>query len=101
MVSFDVKSLFTNVPIDDVLIILMERLQEDKTLSDRTTLDPYCICYLTELCLRSTYFAFQGQIFKQLKGTAMGSPISPVIANIFMKDFKTTALVTAEYQPTI
>ena len=105
MVSFDVKSLFTNVPIDDVLIILMEKLQDDETLilGDRTTMDPSCtcICYLTELCLRSTYFAFQGQIFKQLKGTAMGSPLSPVVANIFMEDFETTALMTADHQPTI
>ena len=97
MVSFDVKSLFTTVPIDDALIILMERLQSDETLGDRTALDPYCICYLTELCLHSTYFAFQGKIFKQLKGTAMGSPLSPVIANIFMEDFETTALMTADY----
>ena len=71
MVSFDVKSLFTNVPIDDALMILMERLQNGESLGDRTNLDPLCICHLTELCLRSTYFAFQGQIFKQLKGTAM------------------------------
>ena len=42
MVSFDVKSLFTNVPIDDVLIILMERLQGDEILSDRTIVDPSC-----------------------------------------------------------
>ena len=72
-----------------------------KTLGDRTNLDPLCICHLTELCLRSTYFAFQGQIYKQLKGTAMGSPLSPVIANIFMEDFETTALVTADHKPTI
>lgn len=55
MVSFDVKSLFTNVPIDDVLIILMERLQYDETLGDRTTMDPFSTCHLTELCLRSTF----------------------------------------------
>ena len=45
MVSFDVKCLFTNdVPIDDAdaLMILMERLQNDETLGDRTNLDPLC-----------------------------------------------------------
>ena len=73
MVSFDVKSLFTNVPIDDVLIILMKRLQNDVILSDRTNMDPSCICHLTELCIRST---FQGEIFKQLKGTAIMNGIS-------------------------
>ena len=61
----------------------------------------YGICYLTELCLCCTYFIFQGQIFKQLKGTAIGSPLPPVVANIFMEDFETMALMTVDYQPTI
>ena len=99
MVSFDVKSLFTNVPINDAMVILRERLEMDESLGDRTAMSPLQICDLTDLCLNSTYFSFQGQIYKQLKGTAMGSPLSPVIANIFMEDFEQTALVTADYQP--
>ena len=101
MVTFDVKSLFTNVPINDVLVILMERLQLDKKLEDRTAMDPLSICHLTELCLYSTYFAFKRQVYQQRKGTAMGSPMSLVVANIFMEDFETTALATAYYSPTI
>ena len=101
MISFDVKSLFTSVPINVVMTILMERLEADSTLGDRTALDPYQICQLTEKCLGSTYFAFQGQIYQQIQDTAMGSPLSPVIANIFMEDFETTALVTADYQPKV
>ena len=54
MVSFDVKSLFTNVPIDDAMIILVEN---DVTLADTTAPTPTSICHLTELCLRSMYFA--------------------------------------------
>ena len=96
LVSFDVKSLFTNVPIDDALVILMERLSLDDTLPDRTLMDPSLICQLTEQCLRSTYFAFQGQIFK---GLAMDSSLSPVIADLFMEDFENTALATADFQP--
>ena len=94
---------FLNVPIDDAMIILLERLENDESLGDRTALTPDCICRLTELCLRSTYFAFQGNIYmyKQKEGTAMGSPLSPVIANLFMEDFETTALMTAELQPKI
>ena len=36
--SFDVSSLFTNVPIDEAVRIIRERLRNDKTLCDRTTL---------------------------------------------------------------
>ena len=58
LISFDVKSLFTKVPIDLSLQIINRRLREDSTLSDRTTLDPPTITTLTELCLRTTYFQY-------------------------------------------
>ena len=56
MVSFDVKSLFTRVPIQEALQVIEERLREDVTLDDRTLMSPSTICNLTELCMRSTYF---------------------------------------------
>ena len=74
--------------------MLMERLSLDYTLPDRTLMDPSLVCQLTEQSLKSTYFTFQGQIFKQLKGLAMGSPLSPVIANLFVEDFGNMALTT-------
>ena len=36
MVSFDVDALYTNVPIEDALVIIKELLENDETLSDRT-----------------------------------------------------------------
>ena len=38
LVSFDVSSLFTNVPVDETIFVIHERLREDKTLGDRTIL---------------------------------------------------------------
>ena len=32
LVSFDVKSLFTQVPVKDVLIIIKDRLEHDESL---------------------------------------------------------------------
>ncbi len=53
---------------------------------------------LLELCLRSTYFMFDGQIYSQVEGAAMGSPVSPIVANIFMQWFEETALETFPYE---
>ena len=92
LISFDVKSLFTKVPIDLSLEIIDRRLREGNTLSDWTTLDPPTITTLTELCLRTMYFQYGNKFFEQKDGTAMGSPLTPVVANIFMEEFENKAL---------
>ena len=51
LVSFDVVSLFTNVPIDEACNIAKERLLLDNTLHLRTTLSPENIYDLLKLCL--------------------------------------------------
>ena len=40
MVSFDVKSLFTRVPLQEALQVIEERLLQDETLGERTTMTP-------------------------------------------------------------
>ena len=101
MVSFDVKSLFTKVPIDDALHIIKERLEYDESLEERTTLTVHQICNLTELCLRSTYFKYEDVMYEQKDETAMGSPLSPVVANIFMEAFESTVITTSTKQPRV
>ena len=100
-VSFDVSSLFTNVPISDSLQILHQRLLEDSTLSSRTCLTIEEIIEATKLCIESTFFKFKGELYQQTAGLAMGSPISPIVANIFMQDFEQKMLVSFEQAPRI
>ena len=50
------------------------------------------ITSLLEFCLTHTYSLFQGKYYQQTQGAAMGSPISPHIANIFMEEFEVKAL---------
>ena len=47
---------------------------------------------LLKLVLENCVFTFQGNFFKQLHRAAMGSPCSPVVANIYMKYFEDLAL---------
>ena len=99
LVSFDVVSLFTRVPIDDALQAISSHLTQDDTLEDRTAIPVPDICRLTELCLRSTYFMFDSTFFEQVEGAAMGSPLSPVVANLFMEAFEKRALESAVLRP--
>ena len=64
-------------------------------------MSPATICQLTELCLRTTYLEFQEEFYEQVDGAAMGSPLSPVIANIFMEDFEQEALNFVADQPSL
>ena len=82
LVSFDVVSLFTRVPIDLAMGVVKRRLESDKTLEDRTCLSVSSIVTLLKLCLKATYFTFKGEIYQQVFGMAMGSPVSVVVANL-------------------
>ena len=59
------------------------------------------ITSLLEFCLKTTYFQFQGRFYEQLHGAAMGSPISPIVANLYMEDFETKAISSAVLPPSM
>ena len=54
-----------------------------------------------EFCLKNTYFLFQGKFYEQVQGAAMASPISPLIANLFMEEFEVKALSSCPHLPTL
>ena len=97
--SYDVSALFTSVPIDPALKIIKDLLVKDPTLKDRTVIGIDDIILLLEFCLKNTYFSFQGQFFKQVEGAAMGSPVSPIVANLYMEYLEQKALSTAPNPP--
>ena len=84
IISYDVQALFTSVPINPVLDIIKERLANDQDLHKRTTMSVNQIIKLLEFCLNGTSFVYQGQFYQQIEGVAMGSPLSPIVANIYM-----------------
>ena len=101
MLSYDVEALFTSVPIESAISIIKKHLEEDKELHQRTAMSVNQITCLLKFCLNTTYFTFQGKINGQVKGAAMGSSLSPIVANLFMEDLETKALATAPSTPKI
>ena len=101
MMSFDVESLFTSVPVEPSIQIIKKLLEDDKSLHLRTKMTVNQISCLLDFCLKTTYFIFQGKLFEQVKGAAMGLLISPIVANLFMEDLEVKALSTASTPPTL
>ena len=97
--SYDVSALFTSVPIDPALKIIKNLLLKDPTLKHRTVMGIDDIILLLEFCLKNTYFSFQGQFFEQVEGAAMGSLVSPIVANLYMEYLEQKALSTAPHPP--
>ena len=57
------------------------------------------IILLLEFCLKNTYFSSQGQFYELVEGAAMGSPVSPIVANLYMEYLEQKALSTAPHPP--
>ena len=99
--SYDVSALFTSVPIDPALTIIKDLLEKDNTLKERTVMEVSDIILLLEFRLKNTYFSFQGQFYEQVEGAAMGSPVSPIVANLYMEYLEQKALSTCPPPPTV
>ena len=91
LVSFDVKSLFTSIPLQLALDCTKTAINKSHYQPPLPTDD---LMDLLHLCLTSTYFQYNGKHYKQLHGTAMGSPVSVVVAEIVMQNNEEQALAT-------
>ena len=93
--SHDVVSLFTNTPIEKCLDIIKDRIDNDSSLNNRTKLNSNDITELLQFVLTTTYFRFRGSIYRHIFGAAMGSPVSPIVANLFMEKLEQEPIATA------
>ena len=99
LVSFDVVSLFTSIPVDVAVNVAHNRLVNDENLQERTTLPVTDIIELLDFCLSTTNFQYDHKHYKQIHGTAMGTLVSAVMANMVMEDLEERALTTLTNQP--
>ena len=98
LVSFDVKWLFTSILLQlalDCTGTLLQQTANDTPLP----LPNDKIMDLLKLCLESTFFQYNGRHYKQLHGTAMGSPVSVIVAEIVTQHIEKRAL--AAYDQTL
>ncbi|XP_018360880.1 PREDICTED: uncharacterized protein LOC108759762 [Trachymyrmex cornetzi] len=96
LVSLDVVSLFTNVPLDIALDCINEWWS---SISRRCSLPREEFLSATQMILESTFFVFNNKTYRQCFGIPMGSPLSPIIADLVMRKLETWALSSIKNSP--
>lgn len=84
LISLDVTSLFTNIPLQLVLDSVDRRWPHIRT---HTAITKSRFLELISFVFDTTYFTFQDKYYKQIYGTPMGSVVSPIVAQYVMDDF--------------
>ena len=97
LVTFDVQSLYTNIPHRDGIRAIAKTLSIYRTGTQNPT--NQTIIKLLKLVLECNNFRFNNRHFLQISGTAMGTKLAPSYANIFLGDFEEEHIYTYRLQP--
>ena len=81
LVSFDVVSLFTNIPLHETVNLAVNTLiaNEPSIKMSKAQLEKLFLFATSQ-----THFMYNDEYYDQVDGVAMGSPLGPVLANLFM-----------------
>ena len=83
LASLDVKSLFTNIPINDTLNIIIDAVYNHLDLP----LPSFSQAILRDLLICTTETPFRApdkSIYQQIDGVSMEIPLGPMLANFYM-----------------
>ncbi|BHF80485.1 hypothetical protein SprV_0702361300 [Sparganum proliferum] len=89
MLSLDVSSLFTNVPVSETIDYLCDVIGDTNYPIDMPV---KTLKELLTLCTQNVQFLCNGQLNRQVDGVAMGPPLGPFLANVFMGKVEETRL---------
>ena len=86
LVLYDVSSLFTNVPVDETIDSIAERAFKNDWFNKEHDLNitKSELIELLRIATKNQLFQFEGNLYEQVDGVAMGSPLGPLMANAFM-----------------
>ena len=82
MASFDIKSLFTNIPLTETLNLCVQNLYRNQTHVDNLTQSSFYS--LLKITMFKSFCIFDGKLYEQCDGVAVGSPLGPTLATVFM-----------------
>ena len=86
LVSYNVASLFTNVPLDETINIIADKVFTDDWFNKQHGLNitRSDVIELLKLAIKDQLFQYHGNLYEQKDGVGMGSPLGPIMANTFL-----------------
>ena len=84
MASFDIKSLFTDIPLTETLSV--QNLYKNQAHVNNLTKSSFY--RLLKITMSESFFIFDGKFFEQSDGVAVDSPLGPTLANVFICHFE-------------
>ena len=82
LITIDVVGLYTNIPHNDLETAVRHFLSDRKYDTDIPPVED--IVKVMNHVLKNNTFVFENQVYKQIFGTAMGTPMAPTISSLFM-----------------
>ena len=92
IISFDGTSLFTSIPLDKTIEIILQHIYNRNEIT--TQIPKEVMKELLLLCTKEVHLAYSNGIYQQNDDVAMGSPLGPVLAGIFMVELETSIIPT-------
>jgi len=91
IMSFDIKNLYTNIPVPETLNIIKNKIKND--------LESINLINDLKIILSQNYFQFNNKFYNMKDGLAMGSPLSSIISETFLQEYenKTVENLKAKY----
>ena len=82
MASLDVESLLTNIPLKEAINNCVNDLHNKNLYNEKLNKsDPF---KLMETAASESFFIFDFLLYKQIDGVALGSPLGPTLAHVFL-----------------
>ena len=101
LASLDVESLFTNVPVDDTIAIILDCAYNSPT-ANPPDIPREIVKRLLKICTTETPFRnINGDLYLQKDGVSMGSPLGPMFANFYMCHIENNVLPNLATPPLV
>ena len=84
--SLDVKDLFTNIPSNQAINIVIESIGQSEAFCE-SALTKSDIRELLLVCLNNSCYTFNNKYFRQKRKLPMGNTLSPLLADLYMDQY--------------